>query len=145
MAHVDVVADVATLVRIQQLYGAQSHFIDGGDASAWARTFTDDGEFHSPSYPAPVRGTAELTAFAERFVADARGRGEVTRHVVTNVFVETADDRSATVRAYLQIVMTPRNEPSRLVRLTTITDHLVAEGGRWRIRRRTVRRDDTGH
>lgn len=50
--------DVATLALVHQLYGAQSHFIDNGDAAAWADTFTPDGEFRSPSYPAPVTGTA---------------------------------------------------------------------------------------
>ncbi|WP_243769633.1 nuclear transport factor 2 family protein [Amycolatopsis acidicola] len=135
----EVIADVGTetLVAIHRLYGAQSHFIDDGHAQAWAATFTADGEFHSPSYPAPVVGTEELTRFAERFFA---GEG-TTRHVLTNVYVESADTVSATVRAYLQIVHTPEGGASRLVRQTTIIDHLAFDGA-WRIRRREVRRDD---
>ncbi|HVV07623.1 nuclear transport factor 2 family protein [Amycolatopsis sp.] len=135
----DVIADVSTetLVRIHQLYGAQSHFIDDGQARAWAGTFTAAGEFHSPSYPAPVVGTAELTRFAERFFAGAG----TTRHVLTNVYVESADAVTATVRAYLQIVHTPAGGQSRLVRQTTITDQLAFDG-HWRVRRRDVRRDD---
>lgn len=134
-----VAADVSaeTLLRIHQLYGAQSHFIDNGQAAAWAATFTPDGEFHSPSYPAPVVGTEELTAFAERFY-NAEG---ATRHVITNLYVPEATARTATVLAYLQIVHTPPDGPSRLVRQTTITDHLSFDGT-WRIRRREVRRDD---
>ncbi|PXY29998.1 hypothetical protein DI005_32420 [Prauserella sp. PE36] len=131
-----------TLAAVQQLYGEQSHLIDEGHARDWALTFTTDGEFVSPSYPAPVTGTDALTAFAERFAADARARGEVTRHVLTNLFVRSAGERHATVQAYLQIVTTPRGEPSRLVRQTTITDDLVQCGDGWRIRRRVVRRDD---
>ncbi|MFI0352998.1 nuclear transport factor 2 family protein [Actinomadura sp. 9N407] len=127
-----------TLLRIQWLYGAQSHLIDEGRAAEWAATFTPDGEFHSPSYPEPVIGTRDLTAFAERFAAGA-GRA---RHVLTNVHVEAADAHRATVRAYLQIVSTPAGGPSRLDRMTTLTDDLLQVGGRWLIRRRTVRRDD---
>lgn len=130
------------LARVHQLYGAQSHHIDSGRAREWARTFTEDGEFHSPSYPGPVAGTEELTAFAERFFGSAHNAGETTRHVVTNLFVETASADDATVHAYLQIVTTPVGGEPRLVRLTTITDELVRRGGRWLIRRRVVRRDD---
>jgi 3-phenylpropionate/cinnamic acid dioxygenase small subunit len=126
-----------TLLRIHRLYGAQSHLIDEGRAAEWAATFTGDGEFRSPSYPEPVIGTRELTAFAERFAAGGRGR-----HVLTNVHVESADAHRATVRAYLQIISTPPGGPSRLDRMTTITDELLQVGGRWLIRRRTVRRDD---
>ncbi|GAA4533947.1 nuclear transport factor 2 family protein [Amycolatopsis samaneae] len=139
----EVVVDVSpeTLARVHQLYGAQSHFIDNGHARAWAGTFTADGEFHSPSYPAPVAGTAELTRFAERFFAAGRESREVVRHVVTNVFVVPTGPGTATAHAYLQIVATPAGGPSRLVRQTTITDELVLGDGA-RIRRRTVRRDD---
>jgi hypothetical protein len=62
--------------------------------------------------------------------------------VLTNVHVESADAHRATVRAYLQIISTPPGGPSRLDRMTTITDELLQVGGRWLIRRRTVRRDD---
>lgn len=129
--------DVETLVLVHQLYGAQSHFIDDGDARAWAGTFTADGEFHSPSYPEPVVGTGNLT----RFAADFAAQDGTARHVVTNLFAEPAGP-GLTVRAYLQIVHTPPGGPSRLVRQTTITDDLVRDDGRWRIRRRVVRRDD---
>ncbi|TVT08619.1 nuclear transport factor 2 family protein [Amycolatopsis bartoniae] len=126
-----------TLAHVHQLYGAQSHFIDNGDARAWADTFTADGEFCSPSYPAPVVGTEKLARFAEDFAA----QDGTARHVITNLFVQQAGT-GLTVRAYLQIVHTPPGGPSRLVRQTTITDELVRDDGRWRIRRRTVRRDD---
>ncbi|MFF4771427.1 nuclear transport factor 2 family protein [Microtetraspora fusca] len=135
--------DTETLVRIHQLYGEQSHLIDNGRAREWAATFSADGEFHSPTYPDPVVGTARLTTFAERFFEEARSSGVTTRHVITNLFVHSADDRSAIVHAYLQIVSTPVGGEPRLVRMTTITDDLVRQDGRWLIRRRVVRRDDT--
>ncbi|GAB3569720.1 hypothetical protein GCM10027445_21940 [Amycolatopsis endophytica] len=130
--------DVETLALVHQLYGAQSHYIDEGHAAEWAATFAPDGEFHSPSYPAPVTGTAALTEFAEVF---AKQPG-VTRHVLTNLHVMPSGDE-LTVHAYLQIVRTLPDSPSELLRQTTITDRLVRYAGSWRIQRREVRRDDT--
>jgi 3-phenylpropionate/cinnamic acid dioxygenase small subunit len=134
----EVIVDVETLALVHQLYGAQSHYIDEGHARDWADTFTPDGEFHSPSYPAPVTGHAALTQFAEDFA----NQDGVTRHVLTNIHVTPSGD-GLIVRAYLQIVRTLPDSPSELLRQTTITDHLVRHAGTWRIRRREVRRDDT--
>ena len=129
-------------VQVMRLYARQSRLIDGGDAPGWARTFTDDGVFASPSYPEPSVGTAQLVAFAERFAA-GNASGTVSRHVITNVDVlPGADDDHLVVHAYLQIVATSRGELSRLLRLTTITDHLVRLRGTWRVAHRKVLRDD---
>lgn len=142
MTRIDNGVDAALLAQIHQLYGRQSHLIDGGSARAWAETFTPDGEFSSPSYPAPVSGTDDLEAFAGRFYATAAEAGEVHRHVVTNVAVDRVDDDTLRARAYLQIVATARGGQSRLVRFTTIDDQLVQLDGAWLIHRRTVTRDD---
>jgi len=137
-------ADVGAvaIVEIHQLYGRQSHLIDEGYAAEWAATFTADGEFHSPSYPAPVVGAAALTEFARGFFANASVAGESQRHVLTNIAVERVGDDELDVRAYLQIVATRIGGESRLVRFTTVTDRVVRVGGQWRIARRVVRRDD---
>ncbi|MGH8966003.1 MAG: nuclear transport factor 2 family protein, partial [Actinomycetes bacterium] len=73
------------VAEVHQLYGHQSHRIDGGDAAGWAATFTPDGVFDSPTYPQPVVGAAALEAFAHTFAADARAAGEVRRHVVSTL------------------------------------------------------------
>ncbi|MCD2111512.1 MULTISPECIES: nuclear transport factor 2 family protein [Rhodococcus] len=135
--------DAAVLAHIHQLYGRQSHLIDEGSAREWAETFTAEGKFCSPSYPAPVAGTDDLAAFAERFHAGAQAAGEVHRHVVTNLATYRVDDDTLRVRAYLQIVATVRGGESRLVRFTTIDDRVVRTGGEWRIARRVVSRDDS--
>ncbi|MFF0815212.1 nuclear transport factor 2 family protein [Rhodococcus sp. NPDC003318] len=134
--------DIGLLAEVHQLYGRQSHLIDEGAAAEWAATFTSDGEFHSPSYPAPVVGGAALTEFAQRFADGASAAGEVHRHVLTNIAVAALGDEELEVRAYLQIVATRIGGESRLVRFTTLTDRVIREDGRWRIARRTVRRDD---
>ena len=134
-------ADPVDVLAVHQLYGRQSHAIDSGRAADWASTFTADGEFHSPSYPDPSRGTAQLTAFAERFHRGCVEGGEVLRHVVSTVEVTTAGPDTLRARAYLQIVGTPTGAPSRLHRITTLDDELVRSPSGWRVRRRTVHRD----
>lgn len=131
------------VTQVQRAYARQSRLIDGGDAAGWAATFTADGEFHSPSYPAPAVGAEALTEFAAAFARAGRESASVSRHVVTNVDVlPGADGDSVVAHAYLQIVTTPYGGESRLVRLTTITDRLVRRDGRWLVAHRQVRRDD---
>ncbi|MEU6644121.1 nuclear transport factor 2 family protein [Saccharomonospora sp. NPDC046836] len=132
---------VADVLAVHQLYGRQSHAIDSGRAADWAATFTSDGEFRSPSYPAPSSGAAELIAFAERFHAQCATSGEVLRHVISTIEVLPAGPDALHARAYLQIIGTPAGEPSRLHRLTRIDDELVRTSSGLRIRRRTVHRD----
>jgi hypothetical protein len=121
------------VVAVHQLYGRQSHAIDTGRAAEWAATFTADGEFHSPTYSEPAAGTAELTAFAERFHA----AGEKLRHVISTIHVRPgATPDALRADAYLQIVAS-----THLVRLTVLEDELVRAGDGWRVRRRTVHRD----
>jgi uncharacterized protein (TIGR02246 family) len=134
--------DGATVAAIHQLYGRQSHLIDGGDAKGWARTFTPDGEFHSPSYPEPLAGVDALTEFARRFHSGALEGGERLRHVITNLVVDRVDPRTLAVTAYLQIVATQAGGDSRLVRFTTIADTVVDNDGHWLVSRRDVTRDD---
>jgi 3-phenylpropionate/cinnamic acid dioxygenase small subunit len=134
--------DDLVVLQVLRAYARQSHRIDSGDAAGWAATFTADGEFRSPSYPDPARGTAELTAFAAAFAETARSTGTVSRHLVSDVDVRPgADADQVEVHAYLQIVATTPDGTSRLVRLTTLTDRLVRRDGRWLVAHRQVRRD----
>lgn len=135
--------DAGVLAQIHQLYGWQSHLIDGGSAREWAETFTPDGEFNSPSYPEAVIGTADLQSFAERFYANAAAANEVHRHVVTNLVVDVLGEDTLRVQAYLQIVATTRGGESRLVRFTTLDDTVVRAESGWKIARRNVFRDDS--
>lgn len=137
------VAD-AVVLQVLRAYARQSRLIDGGDAAGWADTFVPAGEFRSPSYDAPVVGAEALTAFAHGFAEHGARTGCTSRHVVTNVDVlPGSDDDHVVAHAYLQIVTTPTGGESRLVRLTTLTDHLARLDGRWLFVRRQVTRDDT--
>jgi uncharacterized protein (TIGR02246 family) len=133
------------VTQVLRAYARQSRLIDSGDAAGWAATFTPDGAFHSPSYPAPAVGTEALREFAAAFARTAAETGVVSRHVVTNVDVLAGrDDDHVVAHAYLQIVSTPTGGESRLVRLTTLTDQLVRRDGGWLVTHREVRRDDAG-
>ncbi|WP_134768257.1 nuclear transport factor 2 family protein [Nocardioides sp. 1609] len=134
----------SVVVAAQRLYARQSRLIDEGDAAGWAATFTADGVFDSPSYPEPSRGAAALTAFARAFHDSCVATRTHLRHVVTNVDVEASErDDEVVAHAYLQIVATPEDQDSRLVRLTTLTDRLARHGDGWLVAHRLVRRDDS--
>lgn len=134
-------APMADVLAVYQLYGRQSHAIDSGQAEEWAATFTADGEFNSPSYPAPSHGRAELVEFAARFHAGCRERNERLRHVISTVEVLSAGSGSLHCRAYLQIVGTAAGEPPRLHRITVLDDELVRVSDKWLVRRRNVNPD----
>jgi len=131
MSDVDVV-----LPQVLQLYGHQAFAIDSGNGPEWAATFTDDGVFTSPSYPAPVRGRAELTEFARRFPVATPGG----RHIMTNTHVTDIGPDSATVRSRLLVLGDDGGAP-RILRVVTAEDSIDLSSGRPLVRRRTVRLD----
>ncbi|RZI87800.1 MAG: nuclear transport factor 2 family protein [Microbacterium sp.] len=143
-------APIEVALAVQQLYGRHFRAIDRGDGTAWARTFTDDGEFHSPSYERPACGRDELTAFGDAFGTGAAARREVPRHVLTNLHVGEGDRPGHVVATgYLSIVVTDA-AGVRTLRMTVITDDIVrGDDGIYRIARRrvapdTVARQPTG-
>lgn len=134
--------DAVTIAAVHLLYGRQSHAIDSGRATDWARTFTADGIFDSPSYPAPEVGHDQLAAFARRFVDSAAEANERRRHVITDIAIDLVGVDELTVDCYLQIMATPRGGDTRLVRFTSVRDHVVRVDDQWLIRHRIVSRDD---
>ncbi|MFW0770880.1 nuclear transport factor 2 family protein [Arthrobacter koreensis] len=129
------------LVATYHLYGRQSHAIDSGDAAGWAATFTADGTFTSPTYPAPAEGREALTRFAERFAADCRRENQVLRHVVSTVHVEQLAWDALRSHAYLQIIGTAAGQPPRLHRITVVEDDLVRTPAGLLVAARRVRPD----
>jgi len=127
------------VAEVTRLYAVQSHAIDDGDAEGWAATFTEDGEFASPTHGAPVRGRAALRRFAAELYRRHRAQGVRERHWVNNVSVEV---RSGEVhaRAYLLIVRIGADGVPVPARHVVICDRLVYVDG-WRVRQRTVQVD----
>lgn len=126
-------ADVV-LPQVLQLYGRQAFAIDSGNGPEWAATFTEDGVFASPSYPAPVRGRAELTEFACRFPEATPGG----RHVMTNTHVTDIAPDSATVRSTLLVLGDDGGAPC-VLRVVTAEDSIDLSSGRPLVRHRTIR------
>ncbi|WP_020501358.1 nuclear transport factor 2 family protein [Sciscionella marina] len=128
----------AQFFELLELLGGQAHAIDSGRALDWARTFTEDGVFASPSYPEPVRGRAALTRFAERFAANNPG----AHHIVTNACIaDSIGPDECRAMANLLIVRTLQDGAVRIERVTTIHDHLLREHGALRVAERVVTRD----
>jgi hypothetical protein len=123
------------LHEVLQLLGQQSYAIDEGDASGWAATFTEDGTFSSPTYGEPVRGRTDLTAFAARHDSAVAGRHVLTgTHLVrTHPGGDECDARST-----LLIVAPVPDGDARILRITTMDDHLVRVDGRLLVQRRQV-------
>jgi uncharacterized protein (TIGR02246 family) len=125
-------------LAIGQLYSRQSHAIDAGDATGWAGSFTPDGTFTSPTYDAPVAGTAALTAFAEAFAAAAQRDGVVRRHWITALALEREGEGRAAGRCYAMVLATPVGGPPRIERSVVFHDRLVCRDRRWQVEGRQV-------
>ncbi|MER6948479.1 nuclear transport factor 2 family protein [Nonomuraea sp. NPDC000554] len=110
--------------EILHLLARQAHAIDTGRAQEWAETFTEDGVFSSPTYPAPVRGRRALAEFAAAFARD----NPAGRHVITNVWLDGPYARS------VLLVL----DGTRIVRVTELRDRLVERDGRRLIAERVV-------
>ncbi len=129
-------------LEVHELYARQAHAIDSGDAAGWAGTYVADGVFASPTFQLVATGTAALEEFARTSYGRARDRGDQLRHHLDTV-VMTGDTGSLIVDAYLVILATSA-EGSRIDRSLTVQDTLTRTADGWRMRSRTVFRDDAG-
>lgn len=124
---------------LNNFYAKQAHLIDAGQHMAWARTFTQDGEFHSPTYGSPAIGHASLSEISKKFQEGAKRAGEMQRHIVQNIWIEQSDPSLALVRCYLMIVATKAEVAEvRILRVVTIADKFERENDEWLISRRDV-------
>lgn len=132
--------DETQLASLRNFYARQAHLIDTGQHEGWAQTFTENGEFHSPTYGQPAIGQAQLAAISRRFSESAQQAGERQRHLVQNVWVTQCDGTSAQVRAYVMIVGTSLVEKqTRILRIVTNIDELERCADGWRIRHRQIK------
>ncbi|MEX2373109.1 MAG: nuclear transport factor 2 family protein [Dehalococcoidia bacterium] len=113
-------------IAIQDLLARYNHAIDGGDAVAWAATFTSDGTFESGGRT--HEGTEALTAFAGQFAERMAG----SRHWNNNLVIE-GDGDAATMHCYLILV---RNK--EVVTTARYEDTLRRVDGAWRFASRRV-------
>ena len=123
-------------VELQQLYAAQSHAIDCGRPEDWARTFTEDGVFNSPTYDRPIVGRPALAAFAGDVYT---GLGNtIQHHYPSNLVAREVVEGSVEAQCYVLMVQTPPGENARILRSVRLIDDLVSTNEGWRIRNRNV-------
>ncbi|WP_328406280.1 nuclear transport factor 2 family protein (plasmid) [Streptomyces sp. NBC_00390] len=141
-AGADAPAFASLYAEVQQFYASHMQRLDSGAADEWADDFTQDGSFHPPTLPQPVRGRAALAAAVRDAHAGLRAAGEQHRHWHGMLSVTPQDDGSLHVRCYALVFATPKGGEPRPHRSCVCEDVLVREDGELRINRRTVTRDD---
>lgn len=128
-----------TSAALSDFYARQAHLIDTGQHMAWAATFKQCGEFHSPTYGEPAIGRASLIEISKKFEEGAKLAGEIQRHIVQNIWIEQIGSDYTLVRSYLMILAGKAEIPgARILRAVTIVDRFEQENDEWLIGRREV-------
>ncbi|RDI58999.1 nuclear transport factor 2 family protein [Nocardia pseudobrasiliensis] len=127
---------------VAQFYARHMYQLDSGAAEDWVAGFTEDGVFAPPSAPEPIRGREQLLAGVRAARAKLAEAQEQHRHTMLNLDIRPQDDGTIAVRAYTQIIATPRGGEPRLHLMCVSHDVLVREAGELLIKHRRVTRDD---
>lgn len=127
--------------EIQQFYARHMQLLDGGSAEAWARTFTADASFRSPSMTEPVRGRAGIATGTRAAIRDRAAAGEVHRHSVNMTVTRKTEDGVEAV-SYVQILTTEQGAAPRLSLSCVMRDRLVRQDGELLVAERLITRDD---
>jgi 3-phenylpropionate/cinnamic acid dioxygenase small subunit len=128
--------------EIQDFYARQMQLLDQGQTQEWAATFTEDGVFSANAQPAPVRTRAAIAVGAAKASADLAAKGVQRRHWLGMVSVRQQRDGVVSAQCYALVIMTPRGGQPTIGASTACNDILVRQGGDWKVRERTVTRDD---
>jgi 3-phenylpropionate/cinnamic acid dioxygenase small subunit len=122
------------LVRYAEHVDA-GRFVEVGELFAHATFRIEHADGVSVSH---YRGAAEVRAFCEqtRLFPDGTPR---TRHLVTNVAIDVADDRDhATARSYATVVQQADELPLQPIATGRYADRFERAGGTWRFAHRLV-------
>jgi 3-phenylpropionate/cinnamic acid dioxygenase small subunit len=131
----------ACYVTVQQFYAWQMGLLDDGQSDAWADTFTTDAVFAEPGLPEPLHGREAIRASVRERTARLRRERLTQRHWFAMLTVtETAD--GVNTRNYALAVATPQGGELAIRGHAVCLDELVAHGGSWLVRRRTIRPDN---
>jgi ketosteroid isomerase-like protein len=134
--------DSDTYFQLQQFYAKQMQNLDGGDADAFAASFTADGVFvHYPHDE--VQGRDAILTATREGVARTRALGVVRRHWFGMLEVTAGPDSTICTRYSAITSAVNADGEVRLEPTCMVEDVLVATGdGGYLNHRRTVRRDD---
>lgn len=124
---------------IHNFYAKQSHLIDSSQHEAWAKTFTQNGEFHSPTYGAPAVGWGQLVEISKKFTENCKSLNEIQRHVFSNIWIVSHEGNSVKTQAYLSIIASNLEAgETKIVRIINIQDELVKTNDDWLVVKREV-------
>jgi hypothetical protein len=118
-------------VEIQQLYARYNIAIDGGDAEAWASTFTPDGVFNQ------FVGHDALVGFVKTW--REKLNGATRKHWNSNLQI-SGNSKEASGFVYLMLVDFS-TKPASIATTATYTDRLVKTKDGWRFAKRTTKGD----
>lgn len=127
--------------QVEQFYAFQMQVLDGGDAAAWAATFTEDGVFASTGMPDQLAGRAALQAGAAHTISQLTTNGVTRRHIVSNIRVERVSDDVLRASSYVPVIDTIDGE-ARIKTSTVMHDTLTRSGADWLVSHRMILRDD---
>jgi 3-phenylpropionate/cinnamic acid dioxygenase small subunit len=115
--------------EIENLLARYCELFDSGDMDGYVALFTDA---HIANHFAESTGPEELRAFFERNGLFYDGVPQ-TRHVITNLHVEVADDgHSAKARSYVTVFQALSDFPLQPVFIGQYQDELLKTDGQWR-------------
>jgi ketosteroid isomerase-like protein len=117
-------------IAIADHFGRYCFHIDSGEAKEWAALYTEDGVFEGSATPAPLKGRAQLTAFAEATFANANGR---MRHMVTNLNCVYGASRDEVQAKLYNHVTTWTADGQAVLAVCDVTLVRVDDG--WRLKR----------
>ncbi|SDW71320.1 SnoaL-like domain-containing protein [Amycolatopsis xylanica] len=135
-------ADTSTYLEIQHFYSRQMSYLDSGDVTRWAETFTEDGVFAANAHPEPQRGRAVIERKSREMADSLAAQGIQRRHWLGMLHVDDAGDGTYLAHTYALILATPAGGQAEVRLSCTCDDVLVKTGGRWLVRHRQVYRDD---
>ena len=122
-------------VAITDQMGRYCHYIDEGEAEAWAACYTPDGVFDGPATPAPVGGHAALAGFARGTAETFKGN---MRHQVANLTCDYGASRDEVIARLYNLVTTwSEGGTATLMAVCKVTFVRTGEG--WRIKRNAYR------
>ena len=115
-------------LAIMELVARYNHAYDGGDAEAWAATFTEDGAFQSRG-----RRTEGREALVRKVEEEAEKIATFKpRHLISNFVIE-GDGDSATLTCHLLLM-----SGSDVAAVGSYDDVLRRVDGVWKFAHRTV-------
>ena len=121
---------------IRNLVARIALLADEGDLDDYTDQFTEDAVWNFPAGPRQGRKDIRVGA-EERRASGTTGPQSRTRHILTNLAIEVADDSNATGICYFMFLNGNTTPPS-LVNFGVYRDTYRRDDGVWRLARRDI-------